>query len=66
MSIIQVKFDHNLQQSDIIIPLTSSSKDEAKEAYTRNQSEIQQTHVYGIQSPLISVNSIVIDFLRGA
>lgn len=61
MSIIQVKFDHKLEQSDIIIPLTNSSKSEAGDAYTKNQTEIQQTLVYGIMSPLIMVNNIVID-----
>lgn len=61
MSIIQVKFDHKLKQSDIIIPLTNSSKSEMGDAYTKNQTEIQQTLVYGIMSPLIMVNNIVVD-----
>lgn len=63
MSIIQVKFDSTLKQSDIIIPLTNSSKDEAGDAYKDNQPEIQQTSIYGIQSPLIAVNNIAIDFI---
>ena len=62
MSVIQVKFDNVLKQSDIIIPLTNSSKDESGDAYKRNQPEIQQTLVYGIQSPLIMINNIVVDF----
>lgn len=62
MAIIQVKFDSTLKQSDIIVPLTNSSKDEAGDAYTQNRPAIQQTSVYGIQSPLIMVNNIVIDF----
>lgn len=62
MSIIQVKFDNTLKQSDIIIPLVNSSKDESGDAYKINQPEIQQTLVYGIQSPLIMVNNIVVDF----
>ena len=61
MSIIQVKFAHKLKQSDIIIPLTNSSKSEMGDAYTKNQTEIQQTLVYGIMSPLIMVNNIVVD-----
>lgn len=62
MSIIQVQFDHTLQQSDIVIQLNNSSRAEAQEAYKNNQPEIQQTHVYGIQAPLIMINSIVVDF----
>lgn len=62
MAIIQVKFDNTLKQSDIVIPLTNSSQDEAGEAYKNNQPEIQQTAVYGIQSPLIAINDTVIDF----
>ena len=62
MAIIQVKFDSVLKQSDIIIPLTNSSQDEAGEAYKNNQPEIQQTSVYGIQSPLIAINDHVVDF----
>ena len=62
MAIIQVKFDNTLKQSDIIVPLTNSSRDEAEEIYTQNRPAVQQTAVYGIQSPLIMVNNIVIDF----
>lgn len=62
MAQIQVKFDNTLKQSDIIIPLTNSSPDEAGENYHKNQTDIQQTSVYGIQSPLIMVNNVVIDF----
>lgn len=62
MAIVKVKFDNQLKQSDIIIPLTNSSIDEAGDAYVRNQPEKQQTLVYGIQSPLIMVNNIVVDF----
>lgn len=62
MSLIQVKFDHTLQQSDIVIALTNSSQPEAGEAYQINQQEIQQTNIYGIQAPLIKINNIVVDF----
>lgn len=62
MALIQVKFDNTLQQSDIIIPLTNSSQAEAGEAYTGNKPEVQQTHIYGIQAPLIMINNIVVDF----
>lgn len=62
MSLIQVIFDNNLKQSDIMIPLFNSSPDEMGKDYTRNQTEVQQTSVYGIQSPLIKINNIVVDF----
>lgn len=63
MSKIQLKFDNTLQQSDIIMYLSSSSVDEmGEENYVNNQSEIQQTSVYGIQVPLIMINDIVISY----
>lgn len=62
MALIQVKFDNTLKQSEIRIPLTNSSQQEAGIAYTDNKPEIQQTLVYGIQAPLIMINTIVVDF----
>lgn len=62
MSKIQVKFDNKLKQSDIVIPLIHSSQAEAQESYEYNQSERQQTLVYGIQTPLIMINNIVVSF----
>lgn len=62
MALIQVKFDNTLKQSEIRIPLTNSSKQEAEEAYVDNKPEVQQTSIYGIQAPLIMINSIVVDF----
>lgn len=62
MKIIQVKFENTLQQSDIIVPLTYSSKEEAQNIYKNNQAEIQQTLVHGIQAPLIMINNIVVNF----
>ena len=62
MAIIQVKFDNTLQQSEIRIPLTNSSQTEAGNTYTNNQVEMQQTHIYGIQAPLIMINTIVVNF----
>lgn len=62
MPLLNVIFDHKLVQSDIIVPLQNSSKDEAGEEYSNNQPELQQTNIYGIHSPLIMVNKIVVDF----
>ena len=38
MGKIQVKFDNTLKQSDIIVRLTNSSKDESGDNYKNNQS----------------------------
>ena len=62
MALIKVKFDPTIEHSDIIIPLTNSSKDEMGDEYQNNQPMVQQTSVYGIQAPLIMVNKTVIDF----
>lgn len=62
MSQILIEFDSTIKLPDIIIPLTNSSEEEAGENYKNNQSEIQQTSVYGIMSPLIKINNIVVDF----
>ena len=62
MSLLKVIFDPTLTQSEIVVPLQNSSQDEAEEVYTKNQPEIQQTSMYGIQSPLIMINKIVVDF----
>lgn len=62
MSIIRAKFDNSLKQSEIRIPLTYSSKDEAQESYRQNQAGKQQTLIYGIQAPLIMINKVVVNF----
>lgn len=62
MGIIRVKNDHNLVQSEIIVGLTNSSKDEMGNDYAGNNRELQQTNIYGIQAPLVMVNNIVVDF----
>lgn len=63
MSQIIVEFDNTLEKSEIIVPLLSSSKEEAGDKYTdTNMTDKAQTKVFGIQSPLISINNTVIDF----
>ena len=64
MAQITVRFDNQLAQSDIIIPLTNSSYKESGESYVDNRQEIQQTSIYGIRAPLIMINSTVIDFMN--
>ncbi|MBR5296679.1 MAG: hypothetical protein IKU29_02275 [Parabacteroides sp.] len=62
MSQIVVKFDNQLIQTPITIPLIRSSVEESGADYKDNPTEIQQSSVYGIISPLIAINDIVIDF----
>lgn len=64
MAQITVRFDNQLVQSDIIIPLTNSSYKESGESYVDNRQEIQQTSIYGIRAPLIMINHIVVDFMN--
>ena len=62
MGQIVVKFDNKLKQSEIVVPLLRSSEEEAGKDYIKNQPQIQQSSVFGIKSPLISINNVVIDF----
>lgn len=62
MGQVLVKFDNQLSQSDIIIPIMNSSHDEMGQYYTGNQPGIQQSLIHGIQAPLIQINDIVIDY----
>ena len=63
MSIVTLEFDNTLEKSEIIMPLMSSSQNEAGENYNdTNMTDKAQTSVFGIQTPLIMINSIVIDF----
>lgn len=61
MSQITLAFDNTLEFSDIIMPLLSSSPAEGGENVRPNVDRLQ-TSVFGIQVPLISINSTVIDF----
>lgn len=63
MSIITLEFDNTLEKTNIVMPINSSSKAEAGEDYNdSNLTEIAQTAVFGIQVPLIAINSTIIDF----
>lgn len=61
MGQIQLEFDNTLKFSDIIMPLLSSSPAQMGEHAKPNVDRLQ-TSVFGIQVPLISINSTVIDF----
>lgn len=62
MSIVTLEFDNTLEKSEIVMPLISSSKDEAGDDYMNAATDKAQTAVFGIQVPLIMINNTVIDF----
>ena len=63
MSIITLELDNTLEKSSIIMPLMSSSQKEGGENYNdTNMTDKAQTSVFGIQTPLIMINTTVIDF----
>lgn len=63
MGIITLEFDNNLSKSEIVMPIASSSQHEAGEDYNdSNLTDVSQTAVFGIQTPLIMINSTIIDF----
>lgn len=63
MGVITLEIDNTLEQSKIVMPLVSSSKLEAGEDYSdQNLTDKSQTSVVGIQTPLIQINSTIINF----
>lgn len=60
MSQIQVKFDHTLEQSPIILPLVSPGPTETDDTIIGIQT--QQTKIYGVATPLLRIGDIVVDF----
>lgn len=63
MSQILLEFDNTLEKSSITVPLLSSSKNEGGDNYREtNMTDVAQTSVIGILSPLIMINNTVIDF----
>ena len=63
MGIIMLEFDNTLEKSKIEMSLISSSKEEAGEDFIdTNMTDKAQTAVFGIQVPLIMINTTIIDF----
>lgn len=62
MAQIEIVFDNKLKKPEIQIPLTNTSRTEAGDYYTTNWQQLQQTSVYGIETPLIMIGKIVVDF----
>lgn len=60
MSQISVKFDHNIKQTPIIVPLDFAGSDEDDVSGIGGNNGIKQTMIYGTRVPLIKVNDIVI------
>ena len=62
MGKIYLKFDNALKQEDIIMPLVDTSSAESNGHGSTNISGYQQTSFYGVFSPLIQINNIVVAF----
>lgn len=64
MAQIEVKFDHTLKQSPIVIPLTTpdGSDEQGYNTTSGTNTPIKQTMMYGVRVPLIKIGDIVVDF----
>jgi len=64
MAQIEVKFDHSLEQSAIVLPLNTpdGSDEQGKDGTSGTQTPIKQTAMYGVRVPLIRIGDLVIDF----
>ena len=62
MAQILVEIDPTLKKKKIEMPLVASSQEEAGESYIPNQTDTQQTSVFGVLVPLIKINNTVVDF----
>lgn len=63
MAQIELEFDNTLEKSDIVMPIMSVSEhDGANSDDSAAYTDKSQTAVFGIQVPLIMINSTVIDF----
>jgi hypothetical protein len=62
MSKIEVKFDPEIEHTEIEVALLSTSESEITEPkYWNNVFEVQETSVVGILTPLVQINKVVID-----
>lgn len=59
MSIITTKFDHQLQLSEIEVPLMGPREDESE---IDNKTSTSQTLIHGVWTPIVVVNDIVFQF----
>lgn len=62
MAQIEVKFDHQLTQSPIVLPLsTPNPKDGVADTMIGTNTPVRQTLLYGIRVPLVRIGDIVVD-----
>lgn len=64
MAQIEVKFDHNLKQSAIVMPLNTpdGSSEQGSDPMSGTSTPIKQTAMYGVRVPLVRVGDFVIEF----
>jgi hypothetical protein len=63
MSKIQIKSNHQLQQTPIVIPLLTPGGKEMENPFVGHNGDIKQTSLYGVRVPLIKINDVVVDAL---
>lgn len=61
MAQIEVKFDHSLELSPIVIPLNSPGIGEKDSDPTGGNTPVKQTMLYGVRTPLVKIGDIVVD-----
>ena len=59
MSIITTKFDDQLKQSTIEVPLIAPREEEME---IDNRTATSQTLIHGVWTPIVAINDIVFDF----
>lgn len=64
MAQIVVEVDPTLKKKNIEMQLIASSREEAGNSYIRNQTDTQQTSVFGVLVPLIKINNTIVDFME--
>ena len=62
MAQIEVVRDPIIDQHSIVLALRSAAPDESNNSATFNPTNVQQTKVFGILVPILSINGIVIDY----
>ena len=60
MAKVTVKYDPQLEQSEIIAQIDNGDQSQVPEE--KNYTELQQTAIYGIQCPIIAVNNVMISY----
>jgi len=63
MAAIEIKFDNQLEQAPIVVPLMTPTEEQdgGQKNFTGGNVPIQQTQTYGVLVPLVRVGDIVVD-----